>query len=411
MTAQRHRSGLSWLLALPCALALSVQPQVSDAAEYLTAAAGSGGGNSFALRCANDQVLVGIGGKASTLVDRVQPLCAQVDPLGRWVGSSYVGSIVAGSTAGGGGGTAFTLTCPKNHAVSGIQGKAGSVIDQLRIKCGSLTAGPKLASIGSVLAGQAGSSGGNAFGPFDCVDSKPGRGLIGRAGSFVDQLRLACDFPPEPLRPTSAHIRIISSQYGEVLVPFARVRGNPLMTVRLSSVPLGHYRIPVRNNNPSIARTTYPDAFEGSSDSFNNEIAIGNVGCTSFDVGFPGDRLHHVGLLVERPGGPALTLSLSIETWSSSTRSAFGTLTTSNPAPSGGIPVTLTSSHPNLAIVPASVTIPAGTRSTTFEIRRPGTLGACIVIGASGNGVNAQSPMLFKTLPVRSKETDRLFIR
>ena len=406
MTAQRHRLNLTWLLALTCALALSGPPQVSDAAEYQTAAAGGGGGNSFALRCANDQVLVGIRGKASALVDSVQPLCAQVDPLGRWIGSSYIGSIVAGSIAGGGGGTAFNLSCPKNHAVSGIQGKAGSLIDQLRIKCGPLTAGPKLASIGSVVAGQAGSSGGNAFGPFDCVDNKPGRGLIGRAGSFVDQLRLACDFPPEPLRPTGAYFLV-----GNTLRFIARVRGNPLMTVRLSRAPLGHYRIPVRNNNPSIAATIYPDAFEGSSDSSNNEIVIGNVGCTSFDVGFPGDPLRRVELLVERPGGPALTLSLSIEDWNFSTRSAFGTLATSNPAPASGIPVTLTSSHPNLAIVPASVTIPAGTRSTTFEIRRPGTLGACIVIGASGNGVNAQSPILFRTLPSRSKETDRLGIR
>ncbi len=399
MTVQRRLPILYWLLAVPCILALWAQPQVSDAAEYLTAAAGSGGGNSFALRCASDQVLVGIGGKASSLVDSVQPLCAQVDPLGRWVGSSYLDSIVAGSIAGGGGGTAFKLTCPRDQAVSGIQGKAGSLIDQLRIKCGPLTAGPRLASIGSVLAGQAGSSGGNAFGPFDCVDGKPGRGLLGRAGTFVDQLRLACDIPSSPLRPTSAHFLMP----GNILRSIARVRGNPLMTVRLSSVPLGSYRIPVRNNSPSIAATVYPDAFEGSSNSFNNEIAIGNVGCTSFDVGFPGDRLHHLELLVERPGGPALTLSLSIVDWTKYTTSAFGTLTISSPAPASGIPVTLTSSHPNLAIVPASVTIPEGTRSTTFEIRRPGTLGACIIIGANGNGVNAQSPILFRPLPFRSK--------
>lgn len=395
MTAQRHRPNLTWLLALTCALALSGLPQASAAAEYQTAAAGGGGGNPFALRCANDQVLVGIGGKASALVDRVQPLCAQVDPLGRW---SYLlsGSIVAGSIAGGGGGTAFTLTCPRDHAVSGIQGKAGSLIDQLRIKCGPLTAGPKLASIGSVLSGQAGSSGGNAFGPFDCVDNKPGRGLIGRAGNFVDQLRLACDFPAQPLRPTSAYF-LWGNEFGSIL----RVRGNPLMRVHVSSVPLGTYRIPVRNNNPSIAATIPPDAFENRRNPGLNEIAIGNVGCTSFDVGFPGDPLHRAELLVERPGGPALTLSLSILEWTETTTSAFGTLTTSNPAPAGGIPVALTSNHPNLAIVPASVTIPAGTRTTTFEIRRSGTIGVCVVITANGNGINAQSPMLFRPLPLR----------
>lgn len=391
MMAQRYRPNLNWLLALTCVLALWGLPQNSDAAEYQTASAGGGSGSSFALRCANDQVLVGIGGKASALVDRVQPLCAQVDPLGRWVGND-----VGGSVAGGGGGTAFTLRCPRDHAVSGIQGKAGSLIDQLRIKCGSLTAGPKLASVGSVLAGQAGSSGGNAFGPFDCVDNKPGRGLIGRAGNFVDQLRLACDFPAQPLRPTSASLLVD----GESRL-IARVPINALMAVHVSSVPLGTYRIPVRNNNPSIAATIRPNAFEDSRNPGLNEILAHNVGCTSFDVGFPGDPLRRVELLVAKGGGPALTLSLNIVEWREGTTNAFGTLTTSNPAPAGGISVTLTSSHPNLAIVPTSVTIPAGSRTTSFEIRRSGTVGGCVVITANGNGVNSQSPILFRALPPR----------
>jgi len=321
MTAQRHRPNLTWLLALTCVLAPSGLAQVSDAAEYQTAAAGGGGGNSFALRRANDQVLVGIGGKASAVVDRVQPLCAQVDRLGRWVGYE-----VGGSIAGGSGGTAFTLRCPRDHAVSGIQGKAGSLIDQLRIKCGSLTARPKLASIGSVLAGQAGGTGGNPFGPFDCVDNKPGRGLIGRAGSFVDQLRLACDFPAEPLRATGAHLLV--DNHPKFI---ARVRSNALMAVRVSSAPLGTYRIPVRNNNPSVAATVRPDVFDDNRIPSLNEIVTRNVGCASFDVGFPGDPPLRVEVLRERPGGPALTLSLSIVQWKETTTSAFGTLTTSNP--------------------------------------------------------------------------------
>ncbi len=333
MTAQRYRPELLWLLALPFALALSLQPRISSAAEYQTAA------------------------------------------------------------AGGGGGTTFVLRCPRDHAMSGIQGRAGSLIDQLHIRCGALTAGPKLASIGSVLAAQAGGSGGTAFGPFDCVDSKPGHGLIGHAGSFVDQLRLGCDFPPAPLRSSNATLVI-----GNLRTSIARVEGNPLMEVYVSSAPLGAYSIPVRNNNPSVARTIVPDAFEERRQPGVNEILIGNVGCASFDVGFPGDALKHVELLVERPGGPALTLSLSIVEWTASTTSAFGTLTTSNPAPAAGISVALTSSQPNLAIVPATVTIPSGTRTTSFEIRRAGPSSACVVISAAAVGANSQSVMLFRAL-------------
>lgn len=404
MTAQQHRPNLTWLLALTCALALSGLPQVSDAAEYLTAVAGGSGGTAFTLRCASDEILTGVRGRASSLVDRIEPRCVQVDPLGRTVGLP-----VDRGFAGGNGGTSFSLGCPEYHAVSGIQGKAGSVIDQLRIKCGPLASGPKLASIGSVDAGQAGGSGGNAFGPFDCVDNKPGRGLIGRAGNFVDQLRLACDFPANPLRPISAFVvgidgsgrSITRTQIGRIAV----------VVLNMSSEPRGLYHVPVQNNDPTLAMTVYQGYFLGSGNPTREDIYGTNIGCASVDIGFPGSVLPRIYVLVERPGGPALTLSLSIVEWTESTTSAFGTLTTSNPAPSGGIPVTLTSSHPNLAIVPASVTIPAGTRSTTFEIRRPGTLGACIVIGASGPVVNAQSPILFRTLPSRSKETDRLFIR
>ena len=397
MTAQRHRPNLTWLLALTCALALSVQPQVSDAAEYQTAVAGGSGGTAFTLRCANDEILRGVRGRASSLVDRIEPVCTQIDPLGRTVGFA-----VDRGFAGGNGGTSFFLGCPDNHAVSGIQGKAGSVIDQLRIKCGPLASGPKLASIGSVVAGQAGGSGGNAFGPFDCVDNKPGRGLIGRAGSFVDQLRLACDFPANPLRPIRADVLGVDGFHLRSITR-TQIDRNARVVINMSSEPRALYHVPVQNNDPTVAFTVYQGYFLGSGNPSREDIYGKNVGCASFDIGFPGSVLPRIYVLVERPGGPALTLSLSIVDWTAATTSAFGTLTTSNPAPSGGIPVTLTSSHPNLAIVPASVTIPGGTRSTTFEIRRPGTLGACVVITANGNGINAQSPILFRTLPFRSK--------
>jgi hypothetical protein len=45
-----------------------------------------------------------------------------------------------------------------------------------------------------------------------------------------------------------------------------------------------------------------------------------------------------------------------------------GTLTISAPAPADGLPVQLSSSHPNVASVPASVTIPAGQRTATFTV-------------------------------------------
>jgi hypothetical protein len=47
---------------------------------------------------------------------------------------------------------------------------------------------------------------------------------------------------------------------------------------------------------------------------------------------------------------------------------ATGTVTIDGPAPSGGIVVSLSSSHPTAASTPASVTVPAGARSASFPI-------------------------------------------
>ena len=130
------RTMLSRSFAFAGALAWLACAQPLYAAEYQTAAAGGGGGNPFTLRCPDDAVLVGVQGNAGGVVDRVQPVCRQIDPSGLLLDGRSSGA------AGGGGGTAFSLQCPENHAVSGIDGKASLYVDQLRIKCGRLTAGP-----------------------------------------------------------------------------------------------------------------------------------------------------------------------------------------------------------------------------------------------------------------------------
>ncbi len=382
-------------LALTLSFAL---PDRAHAAEYLTAVAGGGGGNPFTFRCAPDQVLAGVTGKAGAWADQIQALCVQVDALGRWIGSPWppgddVSMIEWTEHA------RFTLVCPPDHAVSGIQGRAATLIDQLRIRCGHLTAGAKLASSGSVLAGQGGTTGGNPFGPFDCVDNKPGRALIGRSDVYVDQLRLACDYPPSPVTTTYA-MWADASLEGKSIV---RTR-SPRLRVLLSS-ETGVVYVPVKSNNPNVAVPAFDSGhtgeirFERSFERYMATLIINGTGagCASFEVGFPGNVEPPLSLLLDGPAATQLALSLSILDWTKTTTSAFGTLTIPTAAPSGGVSVTLTSSQPTLALIPTSVTIPAGSRSTTFEIRRSGsaTLGACVIVTAKGNGVSVQSAMLF----------------
>jgi hypothetical protein len=74
--------------------------------------------------------------------------------------------------------------------------------------------------------------------------------------------------------------------------------------------------------------------------------------------------------LTVTPPSPVTLQSLTINpssVWGGS--SATGTVTLSAPAPAGGAVVQLRSSLPNRAIVPSTVTVPAGQTSASFTIR------------------------------------------
>lgn len=65
--------------------------------------------------------------------------------------------------------------------------------------------------------------------------------------------------------------------------------------------------------------------------------------------------------------------------------SSTGTVTLTAAAPTGGLVVDLTNDYPHIATVPASVTVPAGSRSANFPIATsPNTTGSAIIIGTVG---------------------------
>ena len=64
----------------------------------------------------------------------------------------------------------------------------------------------------------------------------------------------------------------------------------------------------------------------------------------------------------------SIGLTLNPTTVVGGVENSTGTITLSAPAPAGGLPVTVTSSDPAIASVPAVVTVPAGTTSTTFDV-------------------------------------------
>ena len=170
-----------------------------------TTPAGGGGGKSFTLDCPSDRVLVGITGRAHAWVDGLRSICAKVNYNGSWSGATTQTAY-----KGGGGGSAFTRTCPQGQAVSGLSGRAGMLVDRLRVHCRSLV---NATQEGSARAGRltgnttglssAGGSGGQAFGRYDCLEDMPGRGLSGRSGVYLDRIQLRCrpgsTLPSQPI--------------------------------------------------------------------------------------------------------------------------------------------------------------------------------------------------------------------
>jgi hypothetical protein len=76
---------------------------------------------------------------------------------------------------------------------------------------------------------------------------------------------------------------------------------------------------------------------------------------------------------------------------------ATGTVTLSPQAPSGGAAVTLTSSNPSLASVPANVVVPEGATSATFQVTTAATKkNALATLSASCNGVAKTATLVIK---------------
>lgn len=71
-----------------------------------------------------------------------------------------------------------------------------------------------------------------------------------------------------------------------------------------------------------------------------------------------------------------------------------GTVTLSGPAPSGGAVITLSSSNPSIATVPASITVPAGAASASFTILTVRVSGSTsVVISAQYNNTTLSTPL------------------
>ena len=146
---------------------------------------GGSGGSPFGISCPANYVAVGFEGRAGDDVDSVQLLCAPRANLD--------GPRVLGGAAGGGGGSSYgaTLTCDPGFFMTGVHGLAGNtgagnVIDTLGVFCAHPLGG--VTSNGPVALPHAGTA---SF-SLSCPADRKIVGLQGRSGLVLDQISLMC---------------------------------------------------------------------------------------------------------------------------------------------------------------------------------------------------------------------------
>jgi hypothetical protein len=132
------------------------------------------------------QVMVGIQVHAGQWLDRVRGLCVDVNRDGTWRTAVDDAEGAIGSP----GGQPVQRLCPRNFAVVGMRGRAGWYVDQLRIACQRLSSRTTTAGDVQWLAA-VGGGGGRAFGPLRCAD-RPVYQLFGKGQVYVDSLRMVC---------------------------------------------------------------------------------------------------------------------------------------------------------------------------------------------------------------------------
>lgn len=86
--------------------------------------------------CPDAEALVGITGRSDQTVAAVTgAICVALMADGKWASAGAARRSTGPATAAG---RDFTLQCPPDHGVTGISGRAGSVVDGLSLRCAPL---------------------------------------------------------------------------------------------------------------------------------------------------------------------------------------------------------------------------------------------------------------------------------
>ena len=141
---------------------------------------GTGGTQAIEVSCPPGYLATGLIGASGLYIDRVGLQCSQLEADGT------AGNVSIAEARGGSGGTEFTLACPTNQFLVTVMGRSGSYVDQLTGSC---------ESIDQAFSFQSGSTGGDGGSPFTakCPSGYAVTGVYGRYGNWMDSLNIICN--------------------------------------------------------------------------------------------------------------------------------------------------------------------------------------------------------------------------
>jgi hypothetical protein len=151
-------------------------------------AQGGGGGSPFALDCPSGSVATGIAGRHGDNIDSIQLICQTITGTGRTFGTPTFTALAGG----GGGQSAYTLTCPSDHILAGLTGRIGNggsgINDVIGGVCAPVTGSGQLSFTQTVGTNFSGSVAYTSL----CEAGLAVAGLRGGAGSLLDRSQIVC---------------------------------------------------------------------------------------------------------------------------------------------------------------------------------------------------------------------------